>query len=379
MLLLKHAKLLNGLEGFVLRDVLIGGGKILAIGEDINVRLCGLGKQAESIDLDGRLLIPGIIDQHLHITGGGADLQPFGEIDSITADEILENGVTTVVGAPAIDTHAKPLMGVLQKAKGLVSHGVTAYMYTGSFGFPLKSITGTVERDLVLIDRVLGVKIALGDPLGGCPSPSDISRLLGVAYRTRLCTGKAAVVHSHLGHNPEGLDLVYKIYSEHAFPYDLFIPTHSNCDPDVLRAAEDFAIAGGYLDISTIYNRDLGSPRAVKPSRAVVEAIEKGVDPAHITLSSDGNVAVRDPLSDKIRREGEGTLLKEFQDLILKEGVPVGLSASFVTSNPATVLGLGNTKGHITVGADADLVVLSDTYSVDKVFSKGMLRVNGLE
>ena len=51
------------------RDVLIAGGQIAAIEEDLSPALPDL----EVLDAKGKALVPGFIDQHVHITGGGGE------------------------------------------------------------------------------------------------------------------------------------------------------------------------------------------------------------------------------------------------------------------------------------------------------------------
>ena len=68
MLLLKNANLYT--PKFLGKcDVLVGGGKILAIGEGLSFSVEGLSVY----DLKGKVLAPGLIDQHVHITGGGGE------------------------------------------------------------------------------------------------------------------------------------------------------------------------------------------------------------------------------------------------------------------------------------------------------------------
>ena len=50
------------------RDILIAGGKIIAVAPTLEPNIPGL----ETIDVKGRKVIPGLIDQHIHVTGGGA-------------------------------------------------------------------------------------------------------------------------------------------------------------------------------------------------------------------------------------------------------------------------------------------------------------------
>ena len=50
------------------RHVLVGGGRILAVSDEP----LAVGGVA-TIDLEGRRLVPGFIDGHAHVTGGGGE------------------------------------------------------------------------------------------------------------------------------------------------------------------------------------------------------------------------------------------------------------------------------------------------------------------
>jgi beta-aspartyl-dipeptidase (metallo-type) len=51
-------------------QVLVGGGRILAIG-DLDPPPSSW--EVEVVDLDGCTLIPGLVDNHVHLTGGGGE------------------------------------------------------------------------------------------------------------------------------------------------------------------------------------------------------------------------------------------------------------------------------------------------------------------
>ena len=48
-----------------------------------------------------------------------------------------------------------------------------------------------------------------------------------------------------------------------------------------------------------------------------------------------------------------------------------------VTENPARVLGIHDRKGCIEVGKDADLLVLGEDLSIERVYANGRLLVEG--
>ena len=93
MLLLKNADLYAP-EHVGKSDVLVGGGKILAVSKGLDFRVEGL----EIYDLEGKILAPGLIDQHVHITGGGGEAGYHSRTPEITLSGIIRYGTTTVRG-----------------------------------------------------------------------------------------------------------------------------------------------------------------------------------------------------------------------------------------------------------------------------------------
>ena len=76
------------------KDVLIGGEKILKIAAELpDVAAYGV----EVIDGSGKLLMPGLIDSHVHILGGGGEGGARTRTPEIMLSEIIRGGVTTVV------------------------------------------------------------------------------------------------------------------------------------------------------------------------------------------------------------------------------------------------------------------------------------------
>jgi beta-aspartyl-dipeptidase (metallo-type) len=115
-------------------------------------------------ECNGKLAIPGLIDQHIHITGGGGEKGPASRITEIASEEVLQAGVTTLVGVLGADSYTRSLENLLAKAKGLEAQGVTTYIYTGSYAIPPVTFTGSVARDLVNIEKVIGVgELAISD------------------------------------------------------------------------------------------------------------------------------------------------------------------------------------------------------------------------
>ncbi|WP_297882024.1 hypothetical protein [uncultured Campylobacter sp.] len=126
MLLLKNADLYAP-EHVGRSDVLVGGGKILAVSKGLDFRVEGL----EIYDLEGKILAPGLIDQHVHITGGGGEAGYHSRTPEITLSQIIHYGTTTLVGALGTDRCTRSLENLYSKAKALEYEGISTFIHTG--------------------------------------------------------------------------------------------------------------------------------------------------------------------------------------------------------------------------------------------------------
>ena len=66
------------------------------------------------------------------------------------------NGITTVVGCIGTDGVARHMESLLAKAKGLEEEGITTYVYTGSYQVPVHTLTGSMMKDIMMLDKVIG-------------------------------------------------------------------------------------------------------------------------------------------------------------------------------------------------------------------------------
>lgn len=360
------------------QDVLVAGERIAALGPELEVPA---GWQAAEVDLSGYHLLPGFIDQHVHIAGGGgeggfATRTPEAELSAIT-----RCGVTTVVGLLGTDGVTRHMAGLLAKARGLEAEGISTYIYTGAYEVPTRTLTGSVRSDLVLVDKVIGTgEIAISDHRSSEPRPEEIEKLAAEARVGGMLSGKAGVVHLHLGDGRGGLKLLFHIVDESEIPLTQFVPTHVNRNPWLFEDALQWGKRGGFLDITSSIVPTRAVPAAIKPSQAVAQALAKGVPLEHITMSSDGFGSAPDFDSHGHLRGllvgKEDSLLGELCDLVQKEGLPLEQAAQVLTRNVARLLRLWPQKGGIQVGADADLAVLTPELTLHQVWARGRLMVD---
>lgn len=360
------------------QDVLICYDKIVRIGRDLSSLSRELN--AEVIPADGKILAPGFIDQHVHFLGGGDNEGPGGATTDIAFSSLTGSGITTAVGCLGIDDDARNLIDLMRRAMDLDRLGIETYIYTGSFNMPSLTITGSVRRDVTMIDKVLGVKIAVAEVFATLSPLSELANSAKDSYLGGLISGKAGLTHVHVGKKPERLEPLFELVAMTGIPISRFVATHVNRSiPKTMEQAVRFATMGGNIDISCITSPETGSPTGIRADRALCEFLESGVPIEQITLSSDGNVSmpVLDDKGNKSSLFNAGTnhLHRMFLAVLKNCNIPFPNALKIVTSNVARVLSLEERKGSIGIGKDADIIVFDRDYQIHTLFARGRVMV----
>jgi beta-aspartyl-dipeptidase (metallo-type) len=246
------------------KDVRLGYGKILAIEDDAR-RFAAFGS-IQTIDASEKLVVPGFIDQHLHFLGGGDFEGPLGRVPELHVSMITRGGVTTAVGIMGIDMDGKNLHALLIKANELQRSGLTTYIYTGSFRIPSPYLTTSVRADITLIDKVLGVKVAVSEDTYPNLSLPEFARVAGEVRLTAGISGKTAVIHAHIGRNETRLQPIFDLLKTVNLAITQIVPTHVNRHrPKTLEHAIEFARLGGTIDFSANLSKRSGSLTGMNP------------------------------------------------------------------------------------------------------------------
>lgn len=375
-LLIKNADLYAP-EHLGRQDILMIGEQVALVAPEISGGVPGL--ETEVIDAAGRKVIPGYVDQHVHIIGGGGESGPYSRTPEVQLSAVTTAGVTTVVGVLGTDGTTRHLESLLAKARALDTEGITAYILTGSYEVPLNTILSDARRDIIVIDKVLGIgEVSISDHRSSLPSRDEIKRIASQARLGGMLSGKAGVLQFHMGSGKAGLTEVFAVLDETEISAKHFIPTHVNRDEGLFRQAMDLARRGGYMDITSGIRKKDGFSGGIEPSVAIRMCWEAGVPMDHVTMSSDGNGGMSLTLPDgsqKLLVAQLASLHEEVRDAVLTEGVPLETAIRVAGENPARANGLWPRKGTIRPDSDGDLLILDEEMHIDTVVARGRVMV----
>lgn len=351
------------------RDLLVGAGRILAIGPDLSAEAAALG--AADFVWPGRA-IPGLVDHHMHFLGGGDGDGPLARVPELAFTAIAGAGITTAASLLGSEFEAKNLGQLVRRAVELERLGLTTLVYTGAMVLPGPTLTGSVRSDLALIDRVIGAKTAISERTTPNLDPAGLARLAGDLVAARSATGKAAVLHFHVGRLKTALRPLFDLIEAIDPPLDLLVPSHINRSPTVSPVFEDglrFARMGGTIDFTCCLGPLDNLPSGIDPVEAVRRALDAGVPLDRITFSGDAGVAVPDGRGGS-RPVPPSILFRDVRRLVREGGLSWRDALAPATVNPARVLRLDR-KGRIAPGLDADLVLLDADDRIARVMAGG--------
>lgn len=352
-----------------IKDILLLGGKIAAIADKIQGldAIDGL----EIIDLEGKTAVPGLLDIHVHVTGGGGELGPYSRVRELMLSELTMCGITTVLGLLGTDGLTRSTENLVAKTNALNHDGITARCLTGSYAVPSVTLTGSVEKDIAFVDSIIGVKTAVSDHRSSNPDAKDLIALATKARMGGLVSGKAGIVIAHMGGGSEGLKPILEAVKASDLPKNVIIPTHCGRNDSLIREAAEYSAMGGYVDFTASHKLSAG--------KAVVKALGFGAKAESAIISSDSGGSL-----PKFNAEGKciamdvgspKAMLLELKALVEDHNMPLEQALLFFTKNPAAAIGMAGEKGQIAKGFDGDILVLSQNFEVDTLFARGKIMV----
>ena len=279
------------------------------------------------------------------------------------------------MGLLGTDDTTRTTGGLLRQVHALRAEGLSAWAWTGGYHLPPTTLTGSVRGDIAFVEPIVGFgELAISDHRSSQPTVDELARLAADCHVGGLMTGKAGVLHLHVGDGRRGLDLVRQLVETTEIPPRTLHPTHVNRRAALFDEACELTEAGVTIDV-TAFPPAFATSDEVLAADALVRALDAGLDD-RVTVSSDGGGCLPEFDNGELVRMDFATsaALADLLADLLARGVPLDRALLPFTRTPARLLRLPR-KGEVAAGADADLVVLGADGRPESVMARGRWHV----
>lgn len=354
------------------KDIVLCGNKIYKIQD--NLSEYESLKDVEVYDLQGNIVTPGYIDLHVHITGGGGEQGFASRVPEAQLSQLTRYGVTTAVGLLGTDGITRSLENLVAKARALNEEGMTVYSLTSSYGYPPITLTGSVEKDIMMIPPMIGVKIALSDHRSSNPTYEELIRLSTSARRGGLLSGNAGLVTIHMGSSKQGLTPLFHVLDHSDVPILNLLPTHVLRTRLLMEQSMQWIQRGGYVDCT--------AGNEIEQKKLMEFLAMEHVDIKHVTLSSDafGSQPLFNEMGECIGLTySTSEYLHKTIKTLVEHGWKLEKVLCLLTTNPAHILQKDGVKGCVCENADADLLILDENLDIQSVIAKGNFAIRDKE
>ena len=359
-------------------SVLVSDGKILEV---TTSDLAVIG--AEVIDAKGMFIVPGFVAMHVH--GGGGhnfnEATPEAFKTAITAH--LKHGATSIF--PALTSTSSDIIlaadGVCQEVKKEMPYVLQGLHVEGPY--LNKKMTGTHWEEYVKeIDKEEYTTVLNS---AKCIKRWDISpELEGSEEFAKAATDKnilTAITHTEAEYAE--VQNAYKAGFKHAAHFYNAMPGfHKRREfkyegtVESVYLTDDMSveiIADGKHLPATILKL-VYKLKGVEKTCLVTDAVKYAAfngevdDPKFIIENGVCKLADRSSLAGSL-----ATMDVLVQTMVKKAGVPLEDAIRMASETPANIIGIGNRKGTLQHGKDADIVILDKDINVRCVFSGGIM------
>ncbi len=322
-----------------IQSVLLADGHVGKVGDIDRGALERLGAEYKVIDATGCIVAPALIDPHVHLLGGSGETGFATQTPEFFISELVQNGVTTVVGTLGVDTTMKTMAGLLAKVKALKEHGLNAFCWTGGYDVPPNSILQSVREDILFIEEVIGAgEVAISDTRALPFEPRELARVAVHAHIGGMLAQKAGLVHVHVGESDRRLSPLRAVLDDFDVEADWFYPTHIERSEKLVGEAIHLSQKGGMPFDVDVVERDLY--KWLRYWR------DHGGPPHLLTASSDASIT-RPAVMDQLR------------DCVLNHGFTLEQVLPLATKNTARILKLRE-KGELRKGCAGDILLLEE-------------------
>ena len=386
MILLKGGRVVDPVSGHDgILDVLIDGGRIAAVGPRVDATA------ARPVDVGGLVVVPGLIDMHVHLR------EPGGEAKETILSGVraaVRGGFTTVCAMP----NTRPVNDRREVTETIIERSRRAGLANV---LPIAAVTtGSAGGELVDMPDLAAAGAAAFSDDG---SPVADSRIMRAAMTSAAAAGRLVIDHCEDRSLAEG-----GVINEGPVAARLGLPGIPAAAEDIWVARDIILAESGGTRVHIAHLSTAGGARMVAEAKARGARVSAEATPHHLLLSDEAvgggdadfkmnpplrSAADRQALVEALRtgaidviatdhaphtpeEKGRGIREAPFGVIGLETAVPVVLDrlvgpgtislARFVdlmSAAPARLLGLSK-KGRLEPGADADLTVLDLGLSV---------------
>ena len=377
-------------------DLLVRGGAVFTEGDRITaISQVEVGSEDyEGIDLEGRLLVPGFIDIHVH-GGDGADFMDGTEEAFRTICRAhARHGTTALLATTTVARHDQH-MAFLETCRALHEQPTGgaivagAHFYGPYFGeaargcHPAEALRPPVESEyLAYLEFADVIRTATVAP-----------ELPGAEAFVRACIARG--VRCNAGHSHATFDQVAE-----AVRYGIRHVDHLFCamsDRARLRQTQTYPMRGGLME-ATLFFDELTTEVIADGKHLAPELLRlalKFKGPKHLAIVTDANRALDMPDGEylfgsldggePIRRVDDVGLTLDglalasgvmgmdtgLRTMLKATGCSLHDAIRMATLTPACIAGLDADRGSIEIGKRADFVVLDLQYAVKRVYIGG--------
>lgn len=385
--LLKNGEVVSS-EGVVAKDVLMEDGKIVALlepGSEVAAAKAGRDGEYEVVECGEKLILPGVIDAHVHFREPGHVYKEDFESGSKAA---VAGGVTTVLDMPNNDPPTVSVEALDAKRKMIEGRSYVNYgLYIGYDGSNIDEVNKA--------ENVPGVKVYVAHSTGDMGVEGDISELFEKSNKQIVahaedeeCISKAkeeylaefegrekeidASVHSKIRSTEsaaKAVKYVCELAKEHGAK--LHIAHVSTADEvDIIEEYKEFGVTCEVTPHHLHFTEDdyeqwkhyikVNPPvRSRLDVFALWKAVKMGVIDIIDTDHAPHTVEEKEGeyLTAPSGIPGVEALLPIFLNTVSNEGLTISELVRLVCERPAEIFGIPN-KGRIAEGYDADVVVV---------------------
>lgn len=376
-MLIKNGMLFCDDGTFRILDLETNGGQISALGSVT-------GSEQQVLDATGCYVVPGLVDIHIH-GAMGADFSD-GETASIQvmAQYLLSQGVTSFLGT-SMALPGERLSHIFRTARPLVGQAIPGHStlrginMEGPFFHPEKRGAQNPEY---IIPPDLDLFLKLNEVSGGnirtvAVAPETSGGLDFVAAASKICS--VSLAHSCADYDTASR--AFAAGANHVTHVFNGMPAFHHRDPGIVGASVG---TDAYVELIC---------DGIHVHPAMIQSVFRLYGEDRVCLISDAMRACGMPdgqydlggqtvtVAGGRATIGTGSLAGSFTVLAdcfrraVKYGIPLEAALKAATINPARSVGLDHIVGSITIGKQADILILNTDLSLKNVILGGQLQI----